>query len=231
MDDAPPPGTIGYDRVAHALLAKRLPECAGRFEAGTHRERNRVRFGRIMPEPTIDDYKRRLERLLTQALASTAQARAQLASEGASRGLFSDNSSGFRLQEEQLAHREFVAAMELALSECRRASQRPTLDGQALFEATRVAVGVHLDALVPLIIRPPNSAFAVSASDGGRVERTTHGLRKLMGEVFREYDHDLYVLPGDLNAPVVINVAYVQGSAVGAIQQSGSGSSQHREKE
>jgi SAM-dependent methyltransferase len=25
MDAAPPPGTIGYDRVAHALLAKRLP--------------------------------------------------------------------------------------------------------------------------------------------------------------------------------------------------------------
>lgn len=178
-------------------------------------------------QPTIDVYKGRLERLLSNALASARQAHAQLALEGMKHGHSSDTSSGFRLQEDQLAKREFLAAMELALSECRRASGLAGLDVQEVFDVTCDATRDYLGNLLPILIRPPNPAFSRSTSDGGRAERVREELLNLMGEVFHEYRHGLYTLPGDLAAPVVINVTNVDRSTVhGAIQQAGSGSAQ-----
>ncbi len=179
-------------------------------------------------QPTIDVYKGRLERLLDSALGSAGQAHVQLTLNGAKHGHSSDSSSGFRLQEEQLAKREFLAAMELALSECRRASGLGGLDAQEVFDATCDATRAHLAKLLPILIRPPKPAFSLSASDGGRVERVQEELLNLLDEVFREYRHGLYTLPGDLSAPIVINVTNVDRSNVhGSIQQAGSGAAQH----
>lgn len=179
-----------------------------------------------MPEPTIDDYKRRLERLLNNELAVAGQARAQLALDGAKHGHFSDNSSGFRLQEDQLAKERFIVAMEVALTECRRASDRTALDPAEVFEATSQAVSQHLDALIPMMM-PQNPAFVRGGLDTSLRANDAYGrLRDLQAEVFWEYNHGLYALPGELGSPVVINVANVNGSNVRSIQQSGSGSAQ-----
>lgn len=181
----------------------------------------------MISQPTIEVFTGRLERLLGNALVSAGEARAQLTLDGARHGHHSDNSSDFRLQEDQLARREFIAGMELALSECRRASERTELDAQAVYDATCEVVRTYLDKLLPIVIRPPNPAFYRSASDGGRAERMREELLNLMVEVFHEYRHGLYTLPGDLAAPVVINVTNVDRSTVnGSIQQAGSGAAQ-----
>jgi hypothetical protein len=183
-----------------------------------------------MPEPTIDDYKRRLDRLLSNELAESGKARAQLSLDGAKHGHFSDNSSGFRLQEDALANARFVAAMEVALTECRRVSDRTTLDPRAVFDATSEAVSLHLDALIALVMPPQNPAFANGGVDTSRRASDAYGrLRELQTEVFWEYDHGLFALPGEQGSPIVINVANVHGSEVRSIQQSGNGSAQRGE--
>lgn len=179
-----------------------------------------------MPEPTIDDYKRRLDRLLSNELAESGQAGAQLALDGAKHGHFSNSSSRFRLQEDALVNARFVTAMEVALTECRRVSDRTTLDPRAVFDATSDAVGQHLDALIALVL-PQNPTFASGGADTSRGASDAYGrLRELQTEVFWEYDHGLFALPGEQGSPIVINVANVQGSEVRSIQQSGSGSAQ-----
>jgi len=184
-----------------------------------------------MPRPTLGDYKQRLARLLARALASAGQAYAQLTLDGAAHGEFADTSSGFRLRQEQLAHNAFVIAMELALTECRRVTERLGFDHAQVFDATCDAVHEHLDALVEVVIPPANVAFMRKDARGpDQAALVREVLKDLMGEVFWEYDLGLYALPGDPGAPVVINVANVYGSNVGNIQQSGNGSVQQERR-
>jgi hypothetical protein len=181
-----------------------------------------------MPQPTLDDYARRLDRLLSDALRAAGRARAQLALDGAAQGEFRDSSSSFRLLEEELFRTQFVEAMEIALTECRRVSERTQLDPSQLLEATRAATLDYLDGLTPVVMPPPDPALARGVDLSGSISEAYGHLRDLHAEVFWEYDHGLYVLPGDQGAAVVINVANVHGSSVDTIQQAGSGAGQGR---
>ena len=183
-----------------------------------------------MLESMIDNYKKRLDRLLCKELAESGKARAQLSLDGARLGQFSESSSEFRLKEDALANARFDAAMAVALTECRRLSDRITIDPRAVLDATSEAVSLHLDALIALVMPPQNPAFTNGGVDTSRRATDASGrLRELQTKVFWEYEHGLFTLPGEQGSHVVNNVAIVHASEVGSIQQSGSGSAQRGE--
>lgn len=181
-----------------------------------------------MIEPTVDDYARRLRRLLDAELTQSGKAHAALAAQAAASG--AANGSGFQLLERDFAERRFVAAMEVALGEYRRVTEQSAFDPSALLPRTRDVVQTHLEQLVPQVVVLASAAFQRDAEtvNAQRLQVVSDRLSALMGEVFYEFERGLYVLPGDATAPVVINIANVHGSDGATIQQAGGGASQRR---
>ena len=174
-----------------------------------------------MIEPTLNDFERRLSRVLVELLHGAGKDRAQLTREGAAYNLSPGTSSGFRLQEEELAREWFVRLMEAALTELKRTIERTTLDPAELRLTAGRQIAEKLDEIVavalptvshPLPARPPTNLPA--------------RLRELMEEVLYEFDRGLYALPGDPSGDVTINVANVYESRVGELQQAGRSASQ-----
>lgn len=179
-------------------------------------------------EPTLEDYTNRLRRLLNDLLNSAGSARAQLAADGAKRGEFSDTSSGFRQREHDLARSVVVSAAEVALSECRRISERTSLSAKELLERSEVELSAFLAALMPVVVPHAQAAFRRSgpALADQRREEIREELRAWIEVVFREYERGLYMCANEPGAPVIINMANFNQSVVWSLQQSGAGSKQ-----
>lgn len=179
-----------------------------------------------MIEPTLDDYARRLERLLDAELAESGRQHVALMAQATKSGAI--NGSGFQLLERDLAEKRFVAAMEAALGECRQVEGR--FDPPALIARTRELVAAHLEKLIPQMVSLTSTAFHRNAEavNAQRLKIVADRLTPLLGEVFYEFERGLYLLPGDATAPVVINIANVHGSDGATIQQAGERASQRR---
>jgi len=164
-------------------------------------------------EPTIEDYGRRLRRLLHEVHTEHLIENGALRERSRRTGRSSHTDRKFILEMRRAAIAHLISGMEMALSEMLRTFEVTQLDPAAVRAETEAAIEGLLGSI----------SFVASRPDGPVVPRET--LEPLVPAVLSEFDCGLYRLPGDPTPEVTINIANVHGSTIGSMQQLGAASS------
>lgn len=173
----------------------------------------------MIKQPTLDAYRRDLERALEDKLDDARRACTEMILQFTGAGQF--DGSGMRLQGEIIARKNLQDSMDVALLKRRRAFNILPGDSEILISSTRELMIDHIDNLLTSLIP---KLYPRGGDVSGPYENLRHNLIDQMERLFDSDELGFYASDASTTNNTV-NVG--SGAVIGNVQLAGDGAQQH----
>ena len=173
----------------------------------------------MIKQPTLDAYRRDLERDLERKLNDAGRACSEMTLQFTGAGQF--GGSGMRLQGEIIAKENLTQSMGVALLKCKRALNILPNSSESLISATRELMIVYIDNLLTTVIP---RIYPRGGDVSGPFQKLHQDLIEQMEGIFDSYEHGFYIPESSMTS----NTVHVgSGAVIGNMQLAGDGAQQH----
>ena len=173
----------------------------------------------MIKQPTLDAYRRDLERDLEKKLNDAGRACSEMILQFAGAG--QSGGSGMRLQGEDIAKENLTQSMDVALLKCKRALNILPNISESLITATRELMIVYIDNLLTTVIP---RIYPRGGDVSEPFQKLRQDLIEQMEGIFDSYEHGFYTPESSMTS----NTVHVgSGAVIGNVQLAGDGAQQH----